>query len=81
MMPWCEYLIKCYAYHRKQKDKWEHTRFIAYHAMIGSHLKPSAIPKTLENFLPLGKGKAKKVSNEVRERFFQEYKEYLEKKK
>jgi len=39
-MPWCEFLIKSYAYSRMQEEKLRHTRLIAYSAQIGSQFRP-----------------------------------------
>lgn len=79
-MPWCEYLIKCYAYRRMQIDKWRHTRFIAFNARIGSHLDAKdskQVPRSLETFLPLDEERPSRVTNEMRESFLNQYKEYL----
>ena len=79
-MPWCEYLIKCQAWQRIEKEKWRHTRLIAFESKIGSHLNPKSLPRTIEKYLPLdGKGK-RKVSNEIRELYERRIAEYNEAK-
>ena len=45
-MPWCEYL-KCFAWARMEKEKWRHTRLIAFESRIGSHLDPKGLPSRL----------------------------------
>lgn len=52
-MPWCEYLIKCFAWARMEKEKWRHTRLIAFESRIGSHLDPKGLPKSIDAYMPL----------------------------
>ena len=66
-MPWCEYLIKCFAWSRMEKEKWKHTRLIAYEARIGSHLDPKTLPKTIENYLPLETRKKNRKFDDAKE--------------
>ncbi|GHE34936.1 hypothetical protein GCM10017764_17640 [Sphingobacterium griseoflavum] len=81
-MPWCEYLIKSKAWQRMETDKYRHTRFIAFHALIGSHMDGKRLPKSLDQFMPLdGKKEIKKASDHLRSIYTEEYKEYLEKSK
>lgn len=58
-MPWCEYLIKCFAWERMDREKWRHTRLIAYEARIGSHLNPKSLPANIEAYMPLKSKKRK----------------------
>jgi len=53
-MPWCEFLIKSYAYSRMQEEKLRHTRLIAYSAQIGSHLDPKKLPRSIDQFMRIG---------------------------
>ena len=53
-MPWCEFLIKSYAYNRMQKEKLRHTRLIAYSSQIGSHLDPKKLPRSIDQFMQIG---------------------------
>ena len=52
-MPFCEFLIKSYAFNRMQKERLRHTRLIAWSAQIGSHLHQNSIPKSIEQFMPI----------------------------
>lgn len=52
-MPFCEFLIKSYAFNRMQKERLRHTRLIAWSAQIGSHLHPNSVPKSIEQFMPI----------------------------
>ena len=52
-MPWCEYIIKRLAYYRMDRNKWEHTRLIAFESKVGSHLNPAKLPKTLNEYINL----------------------------
>lgn len=62
-MPWCEFLIKSYAYNRMQEEKLRHTRLIAYSAQIGSHLDPKKLPRSIDQFMPIGSEKSARKSN------------------
>ena len=53
-MPWCEFLIKSYAYNRMQEEKLRHTRLVAYSAQIGSHLDPKKLPRSIDQFMKIG---------------------------
>jgi hypothetical protein len=78
-MPWNEYLIKCFAWARMEREKWKHTRLIAYEAKIGSHLNPKSLPRSIEAYMPLGKdGKKRKsrVTPEMKALYEQRMKEY-----
>lgn len=81
-MPFCEFLIKSYAYNRMQKERLRHTRLIAWSAQIGSHLDAKKMPKTIEQFMPIGSERKKKrkskVSDEMRAIFEQRMREYNE---
>lgn len=78
-MPYCEFYLKSLAYHRMQKEKMYHTRFIAYHAMIGSHLDPKRIP-SIDKLLPIDgdKKKNKPISSEAVALFNLRMQEYNE---
>ena len=62
-MPWCEFLIKSYAYNRMQEEKLRHTRLIAYSAQIGSHLDPKKLPRSIDQFMRIGSEKNSVKSN------------------
>lgn len=79
-MAWCEYLIKCQAWQRIEKEKWRHTRLIAFESKIGSHLNPKSLPRTIEKYLPLDGKRKRKVSKEIRELYERRIAEYNEAK-
>ena len=79
-MPWCEYLIKCQAWQRMEKEKWRHTRLIAFESKIGAHLNPKSLPRSIEKYMPLSDKKKPQISSEVKELFAQRMAEYNEKK-
>lgn len=63
-MGWNEYLIKSFAYHRMEQERWKRARLIAYNARIGSHLDrtdPRSIPRTEIEFMPIGDDEVKKI--------------------
>ncbi len=62
-MPWCEFLIKSYAYSRMQEEKLRHTRLIAYSSQIGSHLDPKKLPRSIDQFMQIGSEKNARKSN------------------
>ena len=62
-MPWCEFLIKSYAYSRMQEEKLRHTRLIAYSSQIGSHLDPKKLPRSIDQFMQIGSEKDSVKSN------------------
>ena len=81
-MAWCEYLIKCYAWSRMEKEKWRHTRMIAYEARIGSHLDPKSLPRTIEQYMPIdGKKTASRVPRSEIEALKREREQILNKNK
>ncbi|MDD2300632.1 MAG: hypothetical protein PHU69_13480 [Fermentimonas sp.] len=52
-MAWNEYILKCFAWARMERNKWEHTRLIAFESKVGSHLDYKTLPKSLNDYLPL----------------------------
>ena len=62
-MPWCEFLIKSYAYSRMQEEKLRHTRLVAYSAQIGSHLDPKKLPRSIDQFMKIGSENNARKSN------------------
>ena len=79
-MPWCEYLIKCQAWQRIEKEKWRHTRLIAFESKIGSHLNPKTLPRSIERYMPLNEKKKSVVSDEIKKLYIQRMAEYNAKK-
>lgn len=43
-----------------EKDKWYHTRLIAFESMRGSHLNPKGLPRSIESYLPIDKNQRNK---------------------
>lgn len=78
-MPWCEYLIKCLAWQRMEKEKWRHTRLIAFESKIGAHLNPKTLPRSIERYMPLNEKKSV-VSDEIKKLYIQRMAEYNAKK-
>ena len=77
-MPWCEFLIKSYAYSRMQEEKLRHTRLIAYSAQIGSHLDPKKLPRSIDQFMKIGSEKNAIKSN--KNAIFDDMKELFKKR-
>ena len=64
-----------------QKDKWQHTRFIAYRTTIAPYLNPKFIPKTINKFMPLdNEPRESEVSDETKDHFKEHFRKYLEQK-
>lgn len=82
-MSYAEFLIRFYAYERVQLREWEKIRFSAYHSLIAPYQDYKKLPKTLNKFLPLSidKNHTQELDNEMKQRFLEEYKNYLNKTK
>lgn len=78
-MSFAEFQIRLFAYKRVQEREWEKTRYIAFHAMIGSHSDPKRLPKSLHQFMPLNiDGKQKiNINDRQKEAFLEATKQYL----
>lgn len=74
-MPWCEYLIMCYGYKRKNLDEWKQTRFLAWHTLIASPNQFKNLP-SLEKFVNAGERKERNISDSLREEFMKQSAEY-----
>jgi len=57
-MTMLEYQLRRDGYFRKQKEKWYHTRFMAYHSIVATG---AAKNLTIEKFLPLDENKRKSI--------------------
>lgn len=75
-MPLNELLIALHAWGNKEDREVLNSQFIAYHAMIGSHLDPKKIP-SFEKFVNKDQKAIKTASNELKSVFRQEYQDYL----
>lgn len=77
-MTYAEFQIRFFAYNSVQKKEWEKIRFMAYHALVAPYQDYKNLPKSIEKFLPLnGKKYYSGVTDEVKKRFLEEYKNYL----
>lgn len=75
-MPWCEYISKSFAYDRQQRDEWKKVKYLAYHSLLASpYIDPKKLP-SLQQFVSNESKPIKRVSNEQRDLFLQEVKEY-----
>ena len=81
-MPWCEFLIKSYAYNRMQEEKLRHTRLIAYSSQIGSHLDPKKLPRSIDQFMRIGSenNSDKNSDNSNKNAIFDDMKELFRKR-
>ena len=81
-MPWCEFLIKSYAYNRMQEEKLRHTRLVAYSAQIGSHLDPKKLPRSIDQFMRIGSenNSDKNSDNSDKKPIFDDMKELFRKR-
>jgi len=77
-MTWAEFQIRLFAWKRTQEREWEKVRFLAWHAMTGSHQDPKKMPKTLSQFmkLDLDKKTTPLISEAQKQRFLEVSKEY-----
>lgn len=77
-MTYAEFQIRFFAYNSVQKKEWEKVRFMAYHALVAPYQDYKKLPNSPEKFLPLnGKKHYSGVNDEVKKRFLEEYKNYL----
>ena len=81
-MTFAEFQIRLFAWKRTQEREWEKTRFVAFHAMKGSHLDAKKMPKSLNQFMPLGLDKKQfsAISEVHKQRFLEAMKEYVKNK-
>lgn len=81
-MTWAEFQIRLFAWKRTEDRAWEKVRFVAWHAMTGSHLNAKKLPKTLNQFLPLSfdKKQTGTLTEAHKEAFLNAMKDYLKQK-
>ena len=78
-MPYCEFQLKAFAFDRMQKEKMRHTRFLAFHSLIGSHADPKKLPKDLAKFMPIDEEKrTEPMSDEAIALYREEMRKYKE---
>ena len=82
-MSWREFLLRQTGYNRTEINDWRKFREVAYNALIGSHIDPKKLPKSIDNFLPLdGQQKAKSgVSDEAKKKFLELHKKWQNERK
>jgi hypothetical protein len=82
-MSFAEFQIRLFAYQRVQEREWDKVRFVAYYSMVGFHMDPKRMPKSLNAFMKLGidSRKQTKVSDELKTRFMEEMAKYIENSK
>ena len=80
-MTWAEFQIRLFAYKRKDLYDWIKLRELMWTSYIAPHQDPKKMAKRKEQFLPLNGEKQSKggVTNEMKERFLNEFKKYQEK--
>jgi hypothetical protein len=78
-MTYAEFQIRLFAYKRMQVREWEKFRLVAYNALIAPYQDYKKLPKSMDKFMDLSGGKAKKhgVSEEQKQNFLEIYKQYL----
>jgi len=86
-MSWAEFRIRLFAYKRKDLDEWYKVREVAYYSYVSGWMSKKK-PPSKEQFLPLGTKKGvpdelkdliKKRSEQAKEQYFKDLKEYNEK--
>lgn len=63
-MPWCEYIIKSYAYYRIDDNDWKKSKYIAWHILTSSMAIDSKKLVSLQKFVT---GESKKISKATNE--------------
>lgn len=78
-MSFAEFQIRLFAWKRVEERAWEKVRIIAWYSMTGSHQDPKKMPKSITQFMKLSfdDKKSSKVTDEMKNRFLEVYKDYL----
>lgn len=78
-MSFAEFQIRLFAWKRVEERAWEKVRIIAWYSMTGSHQDPKKMPKSITQFMKLSfdDKKNSKVTDEMKNRFLEVYKDYL----
>ena len=53
MMSWAEFLIRSFAYRKKEKREWFKLRYLGYTILQANYIDPKRLPKTAESYMPL----------------------------
>lgn len=77
-MSFAEFQIRLFAWKRCQEREWERTRLICWYSMIGSHMDPKKMPKSIQGFMSLDLDKKQNIISEAHKKAFMEaMKEYV----
>lgn len=77
-MSFYEFKLKSFAFNRMEKDKWRHTRKIAFWSMWGSNADAKRFPNTENKFMPLDDEPIiKRASDEQKDQLYKEQLQYL----
>lgn len=79
-MSWREFSLRSFGYNRSELNSWRKVREVAYYSMIGSHLNPKHLPKSIDGFMPLDVKQKPKVSEAQKQAFLEAAKKYYQKK-
>ena len=81
-MSFAEFQIRLFAYKRVQEREWEKVRFIGWCATTGSHMNPKKLPKSLNQFMPLGidRKQGMTITESQKQRFLEAMQDYLKQK-
>jgi len=80
-MTWAEFQIRLFAYKRIDLYDWQKLRELMWTSYIAPHQDPKKMVKRKEAFLPLNNEKQVRsgVTDEMKERFINEFRKYQEK--
>ena len=77
-MSFAEFQIRLFAWSRMQDREWEKVRILAWYSMVGSHMDPRKMPKSITQFMKLGIDKKDNIiSDAQRQRFLEVTQEYM----
>lgn len=69
-MPWCEYIIKSYAYYRIDDNDWKKSKYIAWHILTSSMAIDSKKLVSLQKFVTGESKKISKATNEAKKSLY-----------
>ena len=77
-MSFAEFQIRLFAWSRMQERDWEKVRILAWYSMVGSHMDPKKMPKTLTSFMSLGIDKKESIITDAhKQRYLEAVQDYL----
>lgn len=78
-MSFAEFQIRLFAWKRTQNREWEKVRILAWYSMVGSHMNPKHLPKSMNQFMSLDTDKKQGVLTEAHKaRFMEAMQEYVQ---